>query len=273
MAYARKFTAKRAALTELGKNAKEGTDFQITTVDGGFAWEKVPTAAALDIPHANTETLVSDNDIPAFLKRGKPEPQVDSSASERMAETEQPKVDIVPVAPAKLARAARASNAPGVTPVLPDFSAATHKPFRKRLAEVQAMFEAGDLTGLKAAVIPTYSSSPRAIDRYRNAAVAYLEASGAPAKRLTEMSADEFDAGVIRKATVFTATKFKGRGVYDTRTTDSLEHAMSAGRELGRGTMIYALSPEGRKALVATLKKDDAPFNTTKAAQIARAAT
>lgn len=272
MAYARKFTAKRAALSELGKDAKEGGDFQITTVEGGFGWEKVSTGATLDIPHANVETLVADADIPAFLKRGTPGPQADASASERMAEVEPSKVDVVPVAPAKRSRAARASNATGSAPVMPDFSASTHKPFRKRLAEVQAMFEAGNLTGLRAAVIPTYSSSPRAIDRYRNAAVAFLEARSAPTKRINEMSADEFDAGVIRKATVFTATKFKGRGVYDTRTTDSLEHAMSAGRELGRGTMIYALSPEGRKALVATLKKDDAPFNMTKAAQIAEVA-
>lgn len=64
----------------------------------------------------------------------------------------------------------------GKLPPPPDFSAPTHKPYRKRLSEVVAMAEAGDLERLKALDIKTYSSSPKAIDRYRNLAVVALEA-------------------------------------------------------------------------------------------------
>lgn len=64
----------------------------------------------------------------------------------------------------------------GKLPSPPDFSADTHKSYRKRLAEVVAMAEAGDLSGLKAFEIKTYSSSPKAIAKYRDLAVTALEA-------------------------------------------------------------------------------------------------
>lgn len=64
----------------------------------------------------------------------------------------------------------------GELPPVPDFSAPTHARFRKKLAEVVEMAEAGDLKGLKAYHINPVSSSPKAIDRYRNLAVIALEA-------------------------------------------------------------------------------------------------
>ncbi|CAH1649792.1 hypothetical protein [Chelatococcus asaccharovorans] len=64
----------------------------------------------------------------------------------------------------------------GEIPPAPDFSAATHKPHRKRLAAVVAMVEARDVAGLKALEIKPTSSSPRAILRYRDLAVIALEA-------------------------------------------------------------------------------------------------
>lgn len=74
-------------------------------------------------------------------------------------------------------RAAREDAArAGKLPTPPDFSAGTHKPYRNRLAEVVAMVKAGDLAGLKALEIKTYSSSPKAIARYRDLAVLALEA-------------------------------------------------------------------------------------------------
>lgn len=64
----------------------------------------------------------------------------------------------------------------GNLPAAPDFSAETHKPYRKKLAEVVALVEAKDIKGLKAMQIPTYSSSPKAIARYRDLAIAAIEA-------------------------------------------------------------------------------------------------
>lgn len=64
----------------------------------------------------------------------------------------------------------------GRMPPKPDFSAPTHARFRKKLDEVIALVEAGDIAGLKAYQINPISSSPKAIDRYRNLAVIALEA-------------------------------------------------------------------------------------------------
>lgn len=64
----------------------------------------------------------------------------------------------------------------GELPAAPDFSAATHKPHRKKLEAVVAMVKAGDIEGLKAYPINPISSSPKAIARYRDLAVIALEA-------------------------------------------------------------------------------------------------
>lgn len=64
----------------------------------------------------------------------------------------------------------------GELPAVPDFSAATHKPHRKKLEAVVAMVKAGDIEGLKAFEIKAVSTSPRAIARYRDLAVIALEA-------------------------------------------------------------------------------------------------
>lgn len=64
----------------------------------------------------------------------------------------------------------------GELPAAPDFSAATHKPHRKKLETVIAMVKAGDIEGLKAFEINPVSTSPRAIARYRDLAVIALEA-------------------------------------------------------------------------------------------------
>lgn len=64
----------------------------------------------------------------------------------------------------------------GELPPAPDFSAATHARFRKRLAEIVALAEAGDIAGLRAVVINPVSTSPKAMARYRDLAVVALEA-------------------------------------------------------------------------------------------------
>lgn len=69
-----------------------------------------------------------------------------------------------------------ANAAKGILPPVPDFSAETHRRFRGKLAEVVRLVEAGDVAALKAVEIKTYSSSPKAIARYRDLAVQALEA-------------------------------------------------------------------------------------------------
>lgn len=66
----------------------------------------------------------------------------------------------------------------GKLPPAPDFSAPTHERYRGKLAELVAMAKAGDVKALKAFPINVTSSSPRALDRYRNLCVLALEAKG-----------------------------------------------------------------------------------------------
>lgn len=74
-------------------------------------------------------------------------------------------------------RAEIAENAAkGILPPVPDFSAETHRRFRAKLAEIVKLVEAGNVAALKALEIKPYSSSPKALDRYRNLAVQAIEA-------------------------------------------------------------------------------------------------
>ncbi|RWQ44926.1 hypothetical protein [Mesorhizobium sp.] len=75
-----------------------------------------------------------------------------------------------------------ASAEAGTLPAKPDFSAATHARFRKKLDEIIALVDAGDIKALKAYPINPISSSPKAMDRYRNLAVTALEAQRKAAK-------------------------------------------------------------------------------------------
>lgn len=89
-----------------------------------------------------------------------------------------------PKAAAKARPASSAPRAPRKAPILsengmplpPDFSAETHKRFRGKLAELVRLAADGDIAGLRDYPINPVSSSPKALDRYRNAAVAALEA-------------------------------------------------------------------------------------------------
>jgi hypothetical protein len=71
---------------------------------------------------------------------------------------------------------AEADAKAGKLPKAPDFSAPSHKRWRGKLEEVQALVKAGDAKGLKGYKLPNYSSSPVAIARYRDLAVMALEA-------------------------------------------------------------------------------------------------
>jgi hypothetical protein len=68
----------------------------------------------------------------------------------------------------------------GILPRAPDFSAATHKPYRARLAALVALAEAGDLAGLESVeMLPPRSTSPKALHRYRDLALVALRARAA----------------------------------------------------------------------------------------------
>ncbi|WP_421404387.1 hypothetical protein [Agrobacterium fabrum] len=64
----------------------------------------------------------------------------------------------------------------GVLPDPPDFTAATHRRFRPKLAKLIELVEAGDVEGLKAIEINPVSSSPKAMAKYRDLAVIALTA-------------------------------------------------------------------------------------------------
>lgn len=61
-------------------------------------------------------------------------------------------------------------------PPPPDFSAATHALFRVNLEGLVVLAEQGYFDGLRAVVIKTVSSSPKAMARYRDLAVTAIEA-------------------------------------------------------------------------------------------------
>lgn len=81
-----------------------------------------------------------------------------------------------PMALGKRAAVIEAARA-GILPQAPDFSAETHRRFRKRLDEIVAMAEARDIQGLRAVEIEPISSSRKAMVKYRDLAVLALEAA------------------------------------------------------------------------------------------------
>lgn len=90
-----------------------------------------------------------------------------------------------------------ASAEAGILPAKPDFSAATHARFRKRLDEIAALVEKGDVKALKAFPINPISSSPKAMDKYRNLAVIALEAQRKAAKSAPKEAAAEVAAAEV----------------------------------------------------------------------------
>ncbi len=92
------------------------------------------------------------------------------------------------MAPGKRPRKAdiHAAAMKGKLPPIPDFTAATHKRFRPLLATAVELAKAGDIEGLKALAVKPISTSPKAIDRYRNFAVIALEARASKWKATPE---------------------------------------------------------------------------------------
>jgi len=89
-----------------------------------------------------------------------------------------PKAEKAALAPKPTGKRAEAMEAAqrGVMPAAPDFSAATHSAYRKRLASVVELVGADDVAGLEAFEIKVSGSTSKALDRYRNLAVVALKA-------------------------------------------------------------------------------------------------
>lgn len=83
-------------------------------------------------------------------------------------------------APASGKRAAALEAAQrGILPEAPDFSADTHQRFRSKLEKLIELATEGDVEGLRSMEINPVSSSPKAMDKFRNLAVIALEAKAA----------------------------------------------------------------------------------------------
>jgi hypothetical protein len=167
--YTDRSNCRKAAKRECGEA------FEIEKVDGGFAFRRLPPtrfpgaakAAAEVTPGlkrlrsaANAETLrkaaLADQAEEMRRQEAKHPAQPDKTIGKRAA----------------ILAAAQAGNLPAA----PDFSAATHARFRGKLADLVKLAEAGDIEGLKRYAINPISSSPKALDKFRNLCVIALEA-------------------------------------------------------------------------------------------------
>lgn len=155
--------------------------------------EGLPTAALVQIFNSHTERKVSkfasreiavrrirsllanlslDVDT-AMIRAGlKEAPKPEPKAEEPKARSGRPQ--------SSKRRAVIEAAERGDIPEPPDFSAATHKPYRKRLDVLVELVNAGDIRGLEDVdMLPPRSSSPKALLRYRDMALIALRARAA----------------------------------------------------------------------------------------------
>lgn len=158
--FGKRFNAQRAAKAALGATASEGEHFVTAKNDAGeWTWGQIVARHTLDAVSADIAPATADT---AALAAALPPPVVSTPD-----EIKQRRAD----------RKAKPAADPTAIPTPPDFSAATHARYRNKLAAIVALVEARDVAALQALVIPTYSSSPKAMARYRDRAVAALQAA------------------------------------------------------------------------------------------------
>ena len=178
--YSAKSAAVRAARKVLGPDARPGHDFTTEEHNGRWTWTKKPTATDPGAPPKEKAPQSPANAASAPAEApSAPAGDVDRKATRKALAGSPP-----PALPRanKKTREAQEAAARGELPSPPDFSAETHKRFRPKLAELEALVKAGDVAALKAYPINPISTSPKALDRYRNLAVTALEAkAGEPA--------------------------------------------------------------------------------------------
>lgn len=172
--YAAKSAAVRAARKVLGQDARPGHEFITEQKGDRWTWAKKPTQTDPGAPPKEKAPKSPLNAAPPPAESfPAPGGEVKRKASEKARESAPP--PSIPRANKKT-REAEEAAARGELPTPPDFSADTHKRFRPKLAELEALVKAGDVEGLKAFPINPISTSPKALNRYRNLAVTALEA-------------------------------------------------------------------------------------------------
>lgn len=144
---------------QIDKDPKALTDKALAIIERKFIKAKDAEPATVD--HSASNKLIAD----AIAR----DPELAAKAKAPATKAEKPK-------PLGKRAAILADAEAGKLPPAPDFSAPTHARFRKKLGEVVAIAEAGDLAALRAFQINPVSSSPKAIARYRDLAVIALEA-------------------------------------------------------------------------------------------------
>lgn len=208
--YTDRSNCRRAALKELGEGA-----FKIEAIGDSFRYVSIDTTrdlpptrvsgeikrgAGFDRLRKNPEqaeairkATVAEQDAERARQAAKPAPlaQIGANAAKRAAAR-----GLAPEKAAAAHDAAKAARKPaseaekplgkraailaaaeaGKLPEAPDFSAETHARFRNKLAELVRFAKAGDVKALKDYPINPISSSPKAMDRYRNLCVIALEA-------------------------------------------------------------------------------------------------
>lgn len=175
----KRFNAQRAARSALGnKDAKEGRDFDTMKNSDGL-WEFIkrggPNEPMIEAPTPAAEDARVSREDSGHPADAKAEPVNGKTTAETVA-------DIKAREPKARTKAARKPRAPKTDangrPLPPDFSAATHTRFRPKLAAVVEMFDKRDIKALKAFHINPSSTSPKAIMRFRDAAIAWLSDNG-----------------------------------------------------------------------------------------------
>lgn len=72
-----------------------------------------------------------------------------------------------------------------------------------------------------------------------------------PSSLINRTTLSEFNEAVAEEAVSYTASKFLGRGKYDTRPAKTLAAARRHAKAMGvEQTMIYAINKEGRQVLI-----------------------
>ncbi len=157
--YNHKSNARRAAKKELmkaGRGCMEGKDFTLVESGGLWRYRLTQAAASANLPAAK----------PSEKAKAKKEPK---AKVERKPREKNPR-------PLGARAQAVAGAQAGKMPTPPDFKAETHARYRDKLAQLVKLADAGDLKALKGFPINPVSTSPKALDRYRNLCVTALEA-------------------------------------------------------------------------------------------------
>jgi hypothetical protein len=273
----KRFNAQRGARRALGdKGAVEGIDFT-TAKDTTGRWSfsliihnaaGKPLAAtkserAPKLPSKAMVKAAADRAEARASQTAKDAPKPKKGPKVRVTHEERPSGPAIRMVGRNKAALEAAAN--GILPEPPDMSAPSHAPFLKALKRITALVERGALDELMADTMKPKSSSRVMICRYRDFCIQALKVQRADGRMMTEMTQAEWERRCISEAVEFTATKFLGRGNYETKRFKTLAQAGGGAHQLGDGAIIYAITPKGRQVMVGGIRKGT--FEPTEAAR------